>query len=83
MKTLGRAGRAALIFQVGFGCGFLVGGILAVANYSKDHRMKAGRHQEVTWIAREEAPERHSASEDFTDPSGLDSSGGSRATGSH
>ena len=51
MKTLGRAGRAALIFQIGFGCGFLVGGILAVANYSKDQRMKAGRHQEVTWIA--------------------------------
>ena len=82
MKTLGRAGRAALIFQVGFGCGFLVGGILAVANYSKDQRMKAGRHQEVTWIARE-APESHSASEDFTDPSGLDSSGGSRATRTH
>ena len=39
MKTLGRAGKAALIYQVGFGCGFLVGGILAVANYSKDHRM--------------------------------------------
>ena len=44
MKTLGRAGRAALIFQFGFRCGFLVGGILAVANYSKDHRMKAGIH---------------------------------------
>ena len=44
MKTLGRAGKAALIFQIGFGCGFLVGGILAVANYSKDHRMKAGIH---------------------------------------
>ena len=44
MKTLGRAGRAALIFQFGFGCGFLVGGILAVANYSKDHGMKAGIH---------------------------------------
>ena len=38
MKTLGRAGRASLIFPVGFGCGFLVGGLLAVANYSKDHR---------------------------------------------
>ena len=42
MKTRGRAGRAALIFHFGFGCRFLVGGILAVANYSKDHRMKAG-----------------------------------------
>ena len=44
MKTLGRAGRAVLIFQFGFGCGFLVGCILAVANYNKDHRMKAGIH---------------------------------------
>ena len=44
MKTLGRAGRAALIFHIGFGCEFFVGGILAVANYSKDHRMKAGIH---------------------------------------
>ena len=44
MKTLDRAGRAALIFQIGFGCWFLVRGILAVANYSKDHRMKAGIH---------------------------------------
>ena len=42
MKTLGRAGRAALILQVGFGCWFSVGGILAVANYSKDHKMTAG-----------------------------------------
>ena len=42
MKTRGRAGRAALIFQIGFGCWFLAGCILAVANYSKDHRMKAG-----------------------------------------
>ena len=30
--------------SVGFGCGFWVGGILAVANYSKDHRMTAGIH---------------------------------------
>ena len=39
MKFLGRAGKVALIYQVGFGCGFLVGGTVAVANYSKVHRM--------------------------------------------
>ena len=45
MKTLGRAGRVALFFKLGLDVVFfLVGGILAVANFSKDHRMKIGIH---------------------------------------